>query len=146
MKPKYHIPLLMALILGSVSLNAQQNRQGNPHHTQENKDKGAYRGEANLQRGKADDRAAWNQDAPDREEKSEASWEAMRESQHLAETFGIDNPSKQRKLFDACEKYFEARALLHRQFPQRQGKAYTDREKQLQKEYSKELQGILPQY
>ena len=72
--------------------------------------------------------------------------EALRERDRLAHDFQIRDSEKKKALLKACRKYFKARELLVREHRGKGQKAYEIREKELQAEYSRELQQILPQF
>ena len=63
----------------------------------------------------------------------------------LVAAYGIQDERRQKKLQIACSKYYKAKALLNKDFPEKSHRDRKKREETLEAEYSRELREILPQ-
>lgn len=75
----------------------------------------------------------------------EADLQASIASAKLTESFDIRDLKKRKELQKACRKYYRARALLRKQYPDSTSREYIKRFRILDRAYSKELQKVLPQ-
>ncbi len=70
---------------------------------------------------------------------------ADQRASELVAAYGIRDEKEQKKLHTACSKYYKAKVLLARDFPQKEHRDRKKREETLEQEFSKKLREILPQ-